>query len=387
MSKRAGAIAARLSCVGVFAAALAACIPPPASSDTACTSCKGARAGTANAVVAVEGKSFDTHGTTTPATGGTAGTTPTTGGTAGTTPVVVDAGDPPPPPASTWNLEFPVTIDKYYEKVDVRKSNEALIEDLNNLLSSYTSDVTYNGLWTAYPTTDGGLFGCTPGNPTTNTAPKVFDIYRTTKQGDACWSGGVTPKTTPPTPNNPDDQRCSGVGYSKIGDCYNREHVWPQSAFNSASPAYADLHHVFPTDGKLNNERATFAHGVVRGATADSEGNKKGPCQDAPIVAPATTAPTCFEPADIVKGDIARAYFYMSVRYRGLLKAKEVVASNTGITSWNLEPWFETTMRAWAKADPPSVDEKKRNELVYQLQKNRNPFIDHPEWLDKIANF
>ena len=103
-------------------------------------------------------------------------------------------------------------------------------------------------------------------------------------------------------------QRCGT--YSVEGDCYNREHIIPQSTFNSAAPMVSDAHFITPTDGKVNGQRSNYPHGNVATATWTSlNGGKLGSSGVSGY------SGTVFEPINDFKGDIARMYFYFATRY------------------------------------------------------------------------
>ena len=92
-----------------------------------------------------------------------------------------------------------------------------------------------------------------------------------------------------------------------------------------------------------------------------------------------------FAPRAAVRGDVARMIFYMAVRYEGddgfaNLELNNSVGNGTAPYIGKL-----SVLKAWAAADPPDAFEKNRNEVIYsQFQHNRNPFIDHPEWVKSI---
>ena len=167
--------------------------------------------------------------------------------------------------------------------------------------------------------------------------------------------------------------------YSKEGDKYNREHSFPKSWFGEATPMYTDLHHLYPTDGYVNGRRSNYPFGETNGETYKSANgfSKLGTC-----TYPGYTG-TVFEPADEYKGDFARTYFYMVTCYEDQLPSW--YSSNTearptldgkkypGLSSWQLAMLME-----WAKNDPVSDKETARNNAVYAIQNNRNPFIDYP---------
>ncbi|MCK6600788.1 MAG: endonuclease [Bacteroidetes bacterium] len=151
---------------------------------------------------------------------------------------------------------------------------------------------------------------------------------------------------------------------------FNAEHTWPQSMFDDANgnpvlPMYSDLHHLFPANATANQERSNYPFGVVSGTpTWAVGGSKKGTL---------TTGGTGFEPRDVHKGNVTRSMFYFITRYQNY--------SNFMTTA------FETALRNWAKSDPVDANEKTRNTRVQAWQGNRNPFIDHPEFIDRIYDF
>lgn len=96
------------------------------------------------------------------------------------------------------------------------------------------------------------------------------------------------------------------------------------------------------------------------------------------------TSKKTFEPRDEVKGDIARMMFYMATRYQG--------NDHDGLTL-TLSPGYNTpieqlgdlcTLLRWHQQDPVDEFERNRHEKIYDIQNNRNPFIDNPSWVDEI---
>jgi endonuclease I len=165
--------------------------------------------------------------------------------------------------------------------------------------------------------------------------------------------------------------------YNGEGDCYNHEHSWPQSYFSSAMPAVSDLFHIYPTDGEVNAKHGNFPYGKVNNPTWTSQaGSKLGP-----IAVSGAPSGTAFEPRDEYKGDIARSYFYMCVRY---------YTEDAGWSNWDmangadLKPWAITMLLQWHNSDPVSTKEIDRNNAIYSIQNNRNPFIDYPTMADCI---
>ena len=163
--------------------------------------------------------------------------------------------------------------------------------------------------------------------------------------------------------------------YNEEGDCYNREHTVPQSWFNGAFPMYTDLHHLYPVDGWVNNKRGELPYGDV-GSTdwTGQNGTKTGNS-----ATPGYNGTVC-EPIDAFKGDLARTYFYMMTRYMN-------VADNWTsdmFSNGDLTIWAENMLLQWNVDDPVSQKETDRNNDVYAIQGNRNPYIDHPEWAHSI---
>ena len=146
----------------------------------------------------------------------------------------------------------------------------------------------------------------------------------------------------------------------------NVEHTWPQSDFSRRyvkEQQKSDLHHLFPTDSEMNSRRSSYAFGEVELARGDlkCENSKLGESRG---------GNTVFEPPSTHRGNVARAMFYFAVRYEMTIPAEE-----------------EATLRAWHKADPVDPAEMKRNDRIFSLQRNRNPFVDFPNLVDRIGDF
>ncbi len=224
---------------------------------------------------------------------------------------------------------------------------------LYNIIKNHTT-ISYEGLYNCYKTTDDvGDLGV-----------YVWDIYSDIP--------GPTPEPYLYTFN-----KTCGT-YNSEGDCYNREHSFPQSWFGGGSPMKSDLFHVIPTDGYVNNRRSNYAYGEVNNASWTSlNGSKVGSSKVAGY------SGTVFEPIDEYKGDIARSYFYMATRYENNFKSWSSPMLNKtsypGFTAWAL-----TMLLKWHNDDPVSEREINRNNAVYAYQNNRNPFIDHPEYVNLI---
>ncbi|HQW05175.1 MAG: endonuclease [Flavobacteriales bacterium] len=191
---------------------------------------------------------------------------------------------------------------------------------------------------------------------------KVWDIYSDVPDG------------TPPYEFTFVTDQCGQ--YNGEGDCFNREHTFPESWFNGAPPMSTDLFHLYPTDGWVNQQRGNLAYGEVGSPTWTSQnGSRIGPCDF-----PGCTG-TVFEPIDAYKGDLARGYFYLLTRYYGTTSGW----SSPMLQSGEFLPWSEALLLAWNEADPVSEKEEARNNKIFlSLQGNRNPYIDHPEWVQRI---
>ncbi|MBM4166859.1 MAG: T9SS type A sorting domain-containing protein [Ignavibacteria bacterium] len=147
---------------------------------------------------------------------------------------------------------------------------------------------------------------------------------------------------------------------------FNTEHTWPQSFFNEAEPMKSDLFHLFPTDNDANSARSNYPFGiVVANTTWQQGGSKLGRNSQNQIV---------FEPRALHKGNVARSLLYFVVRYD----------SNYGMFLSNTQ---ESILRLWNRQDSVDTREKLRNNRIALFQQKRNPFIDHPEFVERISKF
>jgi endonuclease I len=174
--------------------------------------------------------------------------------------------------------------------------------------------------------------------------------------------------------------------YNSEGDCYNKEHVIPQSVFNDATPMRSDAHEVVPTDGRVNGFRSNYPFGVAGSLISQSgisnpttNGSKVGNNLNSGYSAGYTGI--VFEPIDEFKGDIARIYFYFVTRYETQVGAWGSYAMFDGSTSKVLADPFLNILYTWHINDPVSQKEIDRNNRIYTFQNNRNPFVDNPGYV------
>ncbi|MDP3557780.1 MAG: endonuclease [Bacteroidota bacterium] len=237
----------------------------------------------------------------------------------------------------------------YYNSAQGLSGNNLKIA-LYNIIKNH-SQITYAGLWSAFPQTDAKANG------------KVWDIYSHNPTGAQPYEYTFV------------TNQCGS--YNSEADCYNREHSWPQSWFNSTIGPDSDLFHIYPTDGEVNGKRSNFPYGNVSNPTWTSmNGSKLGPCTNAGYTS------TVFEPINEYKGDLARSYFYMSTRY---YSEDATWSSSTATNKATILPWELNVLLQWHHQDPVSAKEIARNNKIYtSYQNNRNPFIDNPQWADSI---
>ncbi|MBP5562045.1 MAG: endonuclease [Muribaculaceae bacterium] len=251
--------------------------------------------------------------------------------------------------AGTLSLRAEIPEDYYAEIYG--KSGQALKNAISALCKRHTV-VTYGSLWYHFPHTD-----CRFEDPNL-----VWDMYsnRTYKfRGSSAVSG------------------------------MNREHSLPKSWWggdysiiygtsSQNSDAYTDLNHLYPSDGEANMAKSNYPLGEVSKASFNN-----GSCLvGTPVTGQGGGAATVFEPNDEYKGDFARTYFYMATTYQDYTWKYKYMLNNS---SWlTLNQWSINLLLKWARQDPVSDKELARNEAVYKIQNNRNPFIDNPDLMEYI---
>lgn len=241
----------------------------------------------------------------------------------------------------------------YYNNA-IGKSDEALMTALEGIIYMHT-ELSYDFMWTAYDSTDVGSDGY------------YIDMYSNCKY---------------------DHSSTHVAGASQVGQGINREHSFPKSWFGGeVSPMFTDLTMLIPTDGFVNQRRSNYPYGVCAGGVTytNEEMNvtMKGKLGASTYNGYTTTV---FEPDDEYKGDFARIYFYMVTCYKSDISNWP----GSGQLDYNTNKykafsnWSMTMLMEWHRADPVSPKEISRNEAVYRLQGNRNPFVDHPELAEYI---
>lgn len=233
----------------------------------------------------------------------------------------------------------------YYASVDPKAAKGVFLAELYTVLSKGTRVYTYGELWELLEITDAADGGDS----------EVVLLY--------------TQREAP-------DDKAMKDGITRPG-AWNREHTWPQSrGVGKGTTQHSDLHHVRPADYLANNSRGNDNFGDVEGGTEvrGSLGKRAG-----------ESIPNVFEPDNgdekrDVKGDVARMLFYMTVRYPGL----QLIEGNAAEGSRDPRLGQLCTLMKWHVADAVSDFEKARNNKICELQGNRNPFIDHPNWTANI---
>ena len=234
----------------------------------------------------------------------------------------------------------------YYDGVDGKKNADAILNALCSIIDDHHV-ISYAGLEPYYEQTD---------------------FY-----SDTLWDMYSTCLFTMADANHPQSVVCDG---------WNKEHLVCQSWLGSG-PMVSDLFNVYPTDARINNLRSNYPYGVVgtnNGFSKDPNHHGLGK------LGTSTTSGvgTVYEPDDNYKGDFARSFFYMAARYRNNILnsgngSKMYTSNPTNLTAYSLSFLLE-----WHRDDPVSQKEIDRNQAVYGIQHNRNPFIDYPELVEYI---
>jgi len=222
----------------------------------------------------------------------------------------------------------------YYNSIDGKRGQE-LKTAVHQLLKNHTV-MTYSSLWYHFQSTD-----CRFEN-----SNQVWDMYSNITRyfrGSSAVSG------------------------------MNREHSFPKSWWGGTQvDAYTDLNHLYPSDADANLAKNNYPLGEVSTASFNNGCTKVG----TPKTGQGGGSSTVFEPDDEYKGDFARTYFYMATCYQDYTWKYTYMVTNS---SWQtLNQWSINLLLKWSREDPVSDKEVARNDAVYKIQNNRNPFIDNP---------
>lgn len=254
-------------------------------------------------------------------------------------------------------------------------SGYALKSKLHDIISTKTYNYHYDDLKTLYGQTDIDRYYDYDASNSTY----LLDIYSNNPIGTTAYHYTLSDIVG--------SANAEGLGW-------NREHMMPQSSFNSAYPMYSDLFFVVPTDARINQLRSNYPYGKAGSTVYYNFSN--GSKQAANGTPNATYTGRVFEPIDEFKGDIARSLLYYAVRYEGKLGSFNFTTNANdptkdqnpldGTEEKAYENWYIAMLLSWHQQDPVSPREIDRNNLVFNIQKNRNPFVDHPEWVGLIWN-
>lgn len=236
-------------------------------------------------------------------------------------------------PASATTTAYDAT----YYKNAVGKTGTSLKSSLHTIISTNVTKISYAAVWNALMATD----------QDPNNSSNVILLY-----------SGVS--------------RAKSLNGGDVGD-WNREHTWAKSHgdFGEVTGPGTDLHHLRPADVQVNSIRGNLDFDNGGSAVTNGGGS--------------TVDSDSFAPRAADRGDVARMILYMAVRYEGDdgfadLEPNEKVGNGSNPYMGKL-----SVLKAWSAADPPSAFEEKRNQVIYDTyQHNRNPFIDHPEWVEAI---
>ncbi|WP_425434423.1 endonuclease I family protein [Lentzea fradiae] len=251
------------------------------------------------------------------------------------------AGSTTPPTTTTTTTATTTTAppnsacESYYTAA-CGKSGATLKSALNGIIRNQTK-LSYDQVWNALKATD----------QDPNNSNNVILLYSGRSQAKSTNGGGA--------------------------DDWNREHVWAKSHgdFGTSTGPGTDIHHLRPTDVSVNSARGNLDFDNGGSPVAEAPGNYADG--------------DSFEPRDAVKGDVARMIFYMAVRYEGNDGYVNLEINNS--VSNGSAPYMGklSVLKQWHQQDPPDAFEKRRNQVIFDsYQHNRNPFIDHPEWVAAI---
>lgn len=268
-----------------------------------------------------------------------------------------------------------------YKTLDGKNGRE-LEMALHDIIYPHTR-ISYGELWNSYISTDTAPIDSIPDGYTKTDL--VYDMY--------AWM-----KYFPKFHSDNDHSQTGGI---------NREHSVPNSWWggeNGNAEAYTDLHHLVPADGAANNAKSNYPLGeksendglTLSWPTKDKYNNGhlyvskdfvSSRVWNVPsdLQADFGNATKVWEPDDIYKGDFARMYLYVVCAYEGEIHWQTnymFTSDNEDLTT--IKPWALELLLKWHRNDTVSEKELERNNVVEEIQGNRNPFIDYPELVEFI---
>ena len=230
-------------------------------------------------------------------------------------------------------------VDSYYSSIDFNQTGLDLRKEVRDLIiSTHTHYTTYDGLASAFKTADADV----------------------NKSGNINWFYTGT-----------------SVEFDGFGST-NREHVWPKDggkAFSEKSECGSDAHHLRPTETQLNSARGSLSFDEVSQTTANIVKQNGSTSYDNLCY----KSGSFFYPGEGYRGATARILMYVQTRWGDRFNLRFVDSSGKSKTIGKI-----STLMKWHLTEPVTDEEKRRNEAVYKIQGNRNPFIDHPELASKI---
>ena len=245
----------------------------------------------------------------------------------------------------------------YYNTLN-GKSGESLKNAIHKLVRPHTK-LSYSSLWNHFPTTDAYP-------EKINGRTLVWDMYSDNWTNREYWYYGGT----------------YGL---------NREHSVPKSWWNSPSDVEAfeagtDIIHLFPSDGDANSAKSNYPLGKVNTSLSVKFDNGISTVGYPAISGSGTNY--VFEPDDEYKGDFARVYFYVATCYQDYTWKYTYMFNNSSYLTLN--QYARNILLDWHRNDPVSQKERDRNDAVFSIQGNRNPFVDDPNlaeyiWGDKMG--
>jgi len=233
------------------------------------------------------------------------------------------------------------TTDSYYSGLDTNLNGTAFRREVASLITrTHVKQTTYDGLRNVFPSSDKDPY--TPGN--------ILWFYTGTS---VPFNGSFNTGT-------------------------NREHVWPKQAgkaFPKESECGSDSHHLRPANSSLNSSRSNNNFGEV----PKTNGNIVVENGSTSYKYLCYQANNTFYPGENYRGATARVLMYVQTRWGDKFNLEFVLGTGFSKTIGDIEDLMK-----WHYQEPPTEEERLRNEAVFAIQGNRNPFIDHPEYATKI---